>query len=180
MPRSDDADEADGWLLTLVVLDGRHGTSALHILNAEDIDGEAQAVVELPQRVPAGLPRQLGARPGLTASSNPRRTRPDRRPGRPRTRSELRSRGSLPVFVWQWVQQHRLLSVLVLAFVIVSSAGGTAWALVFRTVSSPVGLREALRMYRREQTGKVWRRCATGCRRPASTPTAPPAGRAST
>ena len=59
------------------------------------------------------------------------------------------------VFVWQWVQQHRLLFVLVLALVIVSSAGGTAWALVFRTVSSPVGLREALRIYRREQTGKV-------------------------
>ena len=59
------------------------------------------------------------------------------------------------MFVWQWVQQHRLLSVLVLALVIVSSAGGTAWALVFRTVSSPVGLREALRMYRREQTDKV-------------------------
>jgi len=59
------------------------------------------------------------------------------------------------VFVWHWVQQHRLLSVLVLAFVILSSAGGTAWALVFRTVSSPVSLREALRIYRREQTGKV-------------------------
>ena len=59
------------------------------------------------------------------------------------------------MFVWQWVQQHRLLSVLVLALVIVSSAGGTAWALVFRTVSSPVALREALRLYRREQTGKV-------------------------
>jgi hypothetical protein len=59
------------------------------------------------------------------------------------------------VVIWQWVQQHRLLSVLILAFVILSSAGGTAWALVFRTVSSPVGLREALRMYRREQTEKV-------------------------
>jgi hypothetical protein len=59
------------------------------------------------------------------------------------------------VFVWQWVQQHRVLSVMVLAFVFVSCAGGTAWALVFRTVSSPVGLREALRMYRREQTGKM-------------------------
>ena len=59
------------------------------------------------------------------------------------------------MFVWQWVQQHRLLSVIVLALVIVSCAGGTAWALVFRTVSSPVGLREALRMYRREQTGKM-------------------------
>ena len=42
-----------------------------------------------------------------------------------------------------------------LALVIVSCAGGTAWALVFRTVSSPVGLREALRIYRREQTGKM-------------------------
>ena len=59
------------------------------------------------------------------------------------------------MFVWQWVQQHRLLSVIVLALVMVSCAGGTAWALVFRTVSSPVGLREALRIYRREQTGKV-------------------------
>jgi hypothetical protein len=59
------------------------------------------------------------------------------------------------VFLWNWVQQHRFLSVLVLAVVILSSAGGTAWALVFRTVSSPVGLREALRMYRREQTEKM-------------------------
>lgn len=59
------------------------------------------------------------------------------------------------VFVWQWVQQHRFLSVVVLALVIVSAASGTAWALVFRTVSSPVGLREALRIYRREQTGKM-------------------------
>src|SRR5580693_9697313 len=66
------------------------------------------------------------------------------------------ARGSVcVVIVWQWVQQHRFLSVIVLALVIVSSAGGTAWALVFRTVSSPVGLREALRMYRREQTDKV-------------------------
>ena len=59
------------------------------------------------------------------------------------------------MFVWQWVQQHRFLSVIALALVIVSAAGGTAWALVFRTVSSPVGLREALRMYRREQTDKM-------------------------
>lgn len=61
----------------------------------------------------------------------------------------------VPVVVWHWVQQHRWLSIIVLAFVIVSCAGGTAWALVFRTVSSPVGLREALRMYRREQTEKM-------------------------
>jgi hypothetical protein len=59
------------------------------------------------------------------------------------------------VFFWHWVQQHRFLSVMALALIMVSCAGGTAWALVFRTVSSPVGLREALRMYRKEQTGKV-------------------------
>jgi hypothetical protein len=59
------------------------------------------------------------------------------------------------VFLWQWVQQHRILSVLVLAVIILSSAGGTAWALVFRTVASPVGLREAVRMYRREQTERM-------------------------
>jgi hypothetical protein len=66
------------------------------------------------------------------------------------------TRGSLcVVIVWQWVQQHRFLSVIALALVILSAASGTAWALVFRTVSSPVGLREALRIYRREQTGKM-------------------------
>jgi carotenoid cleavage dioxygenase len=27
----------------------------LHILNADDLEGEAQAVIELPQRVPAGF-----------------------------------------------------------------------------------------------------------------------------
>lgn len=59
------------------------------------------------------------------------------------------------MFVWNWVQQHRWLSVLVLAVIILTSAGGTAWALVFRTVSSPIGLREALREYRKEQTAKV-------------------------
>lgn len=59
------------------------------------------------------------------------------------------------MIIWHWVQNHRFLSVMVLALVIVSSAGGTAWALIFRTVSSPVGLREALRIYRREQTEKM-------------------------
>jgi hypothetical protein len=59
------------------------------------------------------------------------------------------------MIVWNWVQEHRVLSVLILAVVIITTAGGTAWALVFRTVSSPVGLREALRVYRKEQTAKV-------------------------
>ena len=54
MPRTDDADESDGWLMALVS-SAATGTSALHILNAGDIDGEAQAVIELPQRVPAGF-----------------------------------------------------------------------------------------------------------------------------
>ena len=33
----------------------RPAVSALHILNAEDMTGEAEAVIELPQRVPAGF-----------------------------------------------------------------------------------------------------------------------------
>ena len=54
VPRTADADETDGWLMTLVH-SPESGTSALHILNADDLDGDAQAVVELPQRVPAGF-----------------------------------------------------------------------------------------------------------------------------
>ena len=54
MPRADDADESDGWLMTLVH-SAETDSSALHILNADDLDGEAQAVIELPQRVPAGF-----------------------------------------------------------------------------------------------------------------------------
>ena len=148
VPRADGADETDGWLL-LLVHSAETGGSALHILNAEDVEGEAQAVIDLPRACP----------PASTGIGCP--TRPDQgavtRPAP--TRSAVRSddpRGTyFDVFVWQWVQQHRMLSVIVLALVIVSCAGGTAWALVFRTVSSPVGLREALRIYRREQTGKV-------------------------
>ena len=54
VPRSGDAGEADGWLMTLVH-SAETDTSALHILNADDLGGEAQAVVQLPQRVPAGF-----------------------------------------------------------------------------------------------------------------------------
>jgi carotenoid cleavage dioxygenase len=54
VPRAEDADEADGWLLTLAY-SPETDTSALHIVNAGDPTGEAQAVVELPQRVPAGF-----------------------------------------------------------------------------------------------------------------------------
>ncbi|HWD54777.1 MAG TPA: carotenoid oxygenase family protein [Acidimicrobiales bacterium] len=54
VPRAADAAEDDGWLLALVHSSAA-GTSALHILNAADPTGEPQAVVELPQRVPAGF-----------------------------------------------------------------------------------------------------------------------------
>ena len=54
VPRSDGAGEAEGWLLTLVY-SAATDTSALHIVNAEDFTGAPQAVVHLPQRVPAGF-----------------------------------------------------------------------------------------------------------------------------
>jgi carotenoid cleavage dioxygenase len=54
VPRADDAGESEGWLLLLVYSAGTN-TSALHVLNAEDFTGEPQAVIELPQRVPAGF-----------------------------------------------------------------------------------------------------------------------------
>jgi carotenoid cleavage oxygenase len=54
VPRDADAGEADGWVLVLVY-DAASDASALHVLNAGDIAGEPQAVVRLPQRVPAGF-----------------------------------------------------------------------------------------------------------------------------
>ncbi len=54
VPREDGGGESDGWLL-LLVHSADTGTSALHILNADDVEGEAQAVIDLPQRVPAGF-----------------------------------------------------------------------------------------------------------------------------
>jgi carotenoid cleavage dioxygenase len=54
VPRAADASEDDGWLLTLAYLP-ESDTSALHILNAGDPAGAPQAVVDLPQRVPAGF-----------------------------------------------------------------------------------------------------------------------------
>jgi hypothetical protein len=56
------------------------------------------------------------------------------------------------VSAWSWIQHHRWLSVLFLAFFIVGTAGGTCWAVFFRTASSPVTLKEALRLYRRDQS----------------------------
>jgi hypothetical protein len=56
--------------------------------------------------------------------------------------------------VWSWVQHHRWLCVGLLAFLVLSTAGGTAWAVFFRTVASPVTLRDALRQYRETQPGQ--------------------------
>jgi carotenoid cleavage dioxygenase len=54
VPRADDAAENDGWLLTFAYSPDKD-TSALYVLNAADPAGEPQAVIELPQRVPAGF-----------------------------------------------------------------------------------------------------------------------------
>jgi len=54
VPQGDDAAEGDGWVLTLVY-DAAQATSGLWILDAEDLAGDPQAVIELPQRVPAGF-----------------------------------------------------------------------------------------------------------------------------
>ena len=44
VPREAGADESDGWLM-LLVYSSDTDTSALHILNADDLEGEAQAVI---------------------------------------------------------------------------------------------------------------------------------------
>lgn len=54
VPRSATSQEGDGWVMTLVHQAGTD-TSDLYVLNAQDIDGEPQAIVQLPQRVPAGF-----------------------------------------------------------------------------------------------------------------------------
>jgi carotenoid cleavage dioxygenase len=54
VPRATDAGEAEGWVMTLVY-DAGSDTSSLYVLNGQDLAGEPQAVVRLPQRVPAGF-----------------------------------------------------------------------------------------------------------------------------
>ena len=54
VPRGEGSGEAEGWVMALVY-DAAMDTSSLHVLNGEDFLGEAQAVVRLPQRVPAGF-----------------------------------------------------------------------------------------------------------------------------
>jgi carotenoid cleavage dioxygenase len=54
VPRAADAPEGDGWILAVVHRAAKN-VSELQILNAQDIAGEPQAVLELPVRVPAGF-----------------------------------------------------------------------------------------------------------------------------
>jgi carotenoid cleavage dioxygenase len=54
VPRHAGSAEGDGWLLALVHRNATD-TSALMILDAQDIAGEAQAMLELPRRVPSGF-----------------------------------------------------------------------------------------------------------------------------
>ena len=54
VPRTPDASEDDGWVLSLVHNDDRDAADLL-ILNAQDFDGDPEAIVHLPQRVPYGF-----------------------------------------------------------------------------------------------------------------------------
>jgi len=54
LPRTADAAEDDGWVVTLVY-DAACKASAFYILDARDIAGEPVAVVHLPHRVPYGF-----------------------------------------------------------------------------------------------------------------------------
>jgi carotenoid cleavage dioxygenase-like enzyme len=54
VPRADDAAQGDGWLLA-VVYRAAENRSDLLVLNAQDIGGAPEAVLELPCRVPVGF-----------------------------------------------------------------------------------------------------------------------------
>lgn len=54
VPRAADGAEDDGWLFSYVY-DMQADKSAIVILNAQDLSGEPQAIVELPVRVPLGF-----------------------------------------------------------------------------------------------------------------------------
>jgi hypothetical protein len=59
------------------------------------------------------------------------------------------------VQAWSFIQHHRSLSVVFLAIIVFCTAGGTCWAVFFRTVASPVSLRAALRLYKRDQSART-------------------------
>lgn len=58
VPRSADGAEDDGWLIGLVIHvppDGGQGSTALHIINADDFLGAPQAIIHLPHQIPPGF-----------------------------------------------------------------------------------------------------------------------------
>lgn len=54
VPRSDDAEEDDGWVMS-VVYDAADDTSQLVLLNGQDFTGEPACTIQLPTRVPYGF-----------------------------------------------------------------------------------------------------------------------------
>ncbi len=54
VPRSDDADEDDGWVMAYTY-DADKDSSDVVILNAQDFSGEPAATIHLPRRVPFGF-----------------------------------------------------------------------------------------------------------------------------
>ena len=53
--------------------------------------------------------------------------------------------------MWSWLGQHRVAGVVVLGAVLLVAGVATAWLVVFRSGSSPVSLRDAVRLYRLER-----------------------------
>jgi hypothetical protein len=70
------------------------------------------------------------------------------------------------VNLWTHIQHHRWFSIIFLAVFILATAGGTCWAVFFRTVASPVSLRDALRQYRRDVAGSPTSPAATSAQGP--------------
>ena len=60
--------ESDGWVM-LLVHSAETDSSALHILNADDVDRGAAGRHRASTARAGGVPRQLGARPGLTGQT---------------------------------------------------------------------------------------------------------------
>ena len=54
VPRHENASESEGWLIGYVI-NSETDTTDLVILNADDFNGEPQAVVHIPQRIPPGF-----------------------------------------------------------------------------------------------------------------------------
>ena len=183
-PAPPDADETDGWLMTLVH-SAESGTSALHILNADDVDGEPQAVVAAAR---SGCRRASTAtgcptRPDLAGDPGP--ARPDRstvRPDRPTVCG--RSAHAGVGFMRVRLAMGPATSVAVgprarLRDPQLRRRDGVGARVPHRVVAGGPA-RGAAHLPARADRQGAWPPCATGCRRPASTGTAPAGARAST